>query len=264
VLWPLTAWGSGEGREHVRVLPFWSQSDSERAHSRSLLWPLIHWSTVERNDRTVDGWFVFPFVGHSASRDGSFSQWTALFPLFQTAEDSRSGDSYTALPWPFYKSDIRPGKSASRWFWPLWGEFLAENEESQFYAWPLVWDQWERSGSGRRRERTFVVPLWMRSETTESDGTTDLALRSWPLFSWAEHAEGTSELRIPQISPVFGWDAGETVYGDLVTLFRWRGDAKGRVAWDGPLGLVRYRRGLDGAARLTLLWWLDIPLGGGS
>lgn len=264
VLWPLSAFGSGGGREHARVLPFWSQTDSERGYSRTLLWPFIHWSSIERNDRTVDGWFVFPFVGHSASTDDTFSQWTALYPFFQFSKDTRNGDTYTSILWPIYKNDVRPGKSASLWYWPLWGEYVANDEESKFYAWPIVWDQWEISGSGTRRERTFVVPFWMRSKTVEADGATDLALRSWPFFSWAERSEGTSELRIPQISPVFGWDAGETVYGDLLTLFRWRGDEKGRVAWDGPLGLVRYRRGLNGEAHLRLFWWIDIPLGGGS
>jgi hypothetical protein len=265
ILWPLAAKGSGDGREHFRVLPFWSASDSPTGHSRSLLWPLVHWSTREQNERTVDSWFAFPFYGRSDSRDGTYAQWTALYPFFQFSEDTRSGDTHESILWPLYKRDVRPGQSVSRWYWPFWGEFVSEDEESTFYAWPFVWDQFEVSGGGRRRERTYVVPFWMRTETVQPDGETrSLALRSWPAFSWSESAEGLEDLRIPDISPVFGWEAGEIAYSDLVTLFRWRSDRKGRVAWDGPLGLVRYRRGFFGQRKLTLLWWIDIPLGNDS
>jgi hypothetical protein len=69
---------------------------------------------------------------------------------------------------------------------------------------------------------------------------------------------------VPEIIPFFGWEAGETCYADLLTLFKWSGDKEGRVAWDLPFGIVRYRRDVKGAKKLTLLWWLDIPLGGGS
>lgn len=262
VLWPLIASGEGGGRSHFRVLPFWSQTDSEKAHHRAVAWPFVQWSSQERNGRTVDGWFAFPFVGHAASQDATFSQWTALYPFFQWSSDSRTGDEHESLLWPFYKRDVRPGRSAAVWYWPFWGEYASDDENSSFYAWPLVWDQSVVSASGRRRELLYVVPLWMRSETIEPDGETrSVALRSWPAFSWSASRDGLEDLRIPNISPVFGWDAGETAYGDLVTLFRWRSDRRGRVAWDGPLGLVRYRRGYFGDRKLTLFWWIDIPLG---
>ena len=63
---------------------------------------------------------------------------------------------------------------------------------------------------------------------------------------------------------VFGWEPGERVYADLLSLVRWESDADGRSSWDGPLNLFGYRRDADGKKSLRLLWWFEIPLGGGD
>ena len=264
LLWPLIAWGSSPTRSHFRVLPFWSQSDGERIHRRSLLWPFVHWSQERRGERRLDGWFVFPLVGHRAAADGSSWQWTFLFPFFQFARDEATGDEYDAVLWPFYRRSLRPGMSESTWWWPVWGETVEEQTRTTFWAWPLGWDQWETRGDQERRRR-MLVPLWMKSESGPvGDAPTAEAFRSWPLVSWERDADGRESGRIPEIVPVFGWGPGERVYGDLLSLVRWDSDAEGRAAWDAPLGIVRYRKDAAGARRLTLLWWFDIPLGGGE
>lgn len=263
VLWPLIAWGESPTRSHARFLPFWSQSDSATRSSRTLLWPIGHWGTQKRGDRTFDSWFVFPLVGHRASTDGTFSEWTALFPFFEFSHDDRNGDDYRAVLWPIHKHSLRPGVSESTWWWPLYGRYDSEVEHSAFYLWPIVWVSDEQRGTYRFRH-TYIVPLWMERETIRADGTGgDSELRSWPLFSWRQRPDGYQSLRVPEIIPFFGWEAGETCYADLLTLFSWRSDAAGREAWDGPLGAVRFRRDREGRKTLTLLWWIDIPLGGG-
>lgn len=264
LLWPLVAWGESASRSHVRVLPFWSQSDSPTASRRTLLWPFVHWATEERGGRTFDSWFVFPLAGRRTSRDGTFSEWTALYPFFEFSRDERSGDYHRHVLWPFHQRAVRQGVSEQTWWWPFYGRFDSETEHSAFYAWPIVWVSDERRGEHTHRH-TYVVPVWMRRSTTAADGTTvDDELRSWPLFSWRERADGHETVRIPEIIPFFGWEAGETCYADLLTLFKWRGDREGREAWDLPLGLVRYRRDREGAKTLTLLWWIDIPVGDGK
>jgi len=262
VLWPLIAWGEGDDRSHFRVLPFWSESDNETSSRRSALWPFIHWNTQQQGDRELSGWFVFPFVGRRTADDGSSRQTTVLYPLFQFASDDKTGDEYTGILWPFYKRSVRPGDSESTCWWPFWGNYEGQNEESTFWAWPIVWHQWEVQ-AGVSRVRDFVVPFWMRSESGPPGGApTKTTLKSWPLFASESHADGRSTLRVPGLIPVLGWEAGERVYSDLISLFRSRTDAEGREAWDGPLGLVRYRKGSSGERKLTLFWWLDIPLGG--
>ncbi len=263
-LWPLIARRRGLDRLHWRVLPFWSQTDRPGVRRRSVAWPFIHWNTVERGDRTMDGWFVFPFVGHRESTDGTSKQWTFLYPFFQFAEDEKTGDSYRGVLWPFHKKIVRPGVSESEWWWPFWGKFESEDETSSFHAWPFVWNIESRHGR-EIHTRNYVVPFWMRSEIGTADGPPrEESLRSWPFFSWRREESGLETVRVPAPLPLAGWAAGERTYSDFLSLYRRRSDDEGRCAWDAPLGLVRYRRDETGDAALTLLWWLRIPLGGGE
>lgn len=266
VLWPLVAWGEGDGRSHFRVLPFWSATDTQKAHHRSVAWPIVHWGTETRGDREFTNWMVFPLVGRSASTDGATSQWTVLYPFFHWGHDTKTGDQHRAILWPIHRRIVRPGHSESTWWWPFWGHYTSATERSTFYLWPLGWDQVEEHLDGERSSRQYFVPFWMHNVRTESDGTLAReSFRTWPLFSWEEEpARGTHTLRIPDLVPVVGWEVGETVYTELLTLFHSRSDEQGRAAWDLPLGIVGYRRRSDGSRILRLLWWIDIPLGGGS
>jgi hypothetical protein len=264
LLWPLIAWGSSETRDHFRVLPFWSQSDSENRSQRTLLWPVGHWGWDKHGDRTFDSWTVFPLYGRRDARDGSFRSWTALWPFFEASHDDRNGDDFVGAPWPFYKRDVRPGRSESTWYWPFYGTYRSETERSAFHPWPIVWSS-DRTEEKREFHQRYVVPFWMRRWSNPKGGEPDEGeLRSWPFFSWRRRVDGYQSVRVPEIVPFFGWEAGETCYADVLSLFRWSADADGREAWDGPLGAIRYRCDAAGASKLTLLWWIDIPLGGGK
>ncbi len=262
ILWPLIAWGSSPTRSHFRILPFYSATDGERYHRRSVLWPIIHWSAELRGSREIRGWMVFPLLGRRAATDGSSWQWTFLFPFFQFARDQRTGDEYDAIVWPIYRRSSRPGVEESLWIWPFWGNTVAEDKESTFYAWPFGWSTWAIKGQIEAK-RNYFVPLWMRSTTgPPGEEPTAVATRSWPLFSHETRPDGTARGRFPEIIPMFGWEPGERVYADLLSLVRWESDADGRASWDGPLGIIGYRRATSGARSLRLLWWLEIPLGG--
>lgn len=264
VLWPLIAWGSSPKRSHFRIIPFWSETDGEHYGRRTLLWPFIHWNWEKRGDREFRGWMLFPLVGNRSATDGSSSQWTFLFPFFQLAHDDVTGDRYTAILWPVYKRSVRPGVEDSTWIWPFWGHTEQEKSSTTFYLWPLGWKMWDVEGRVEAR-RSYFVPFYMRSTTGPVDEQpTTVAERSWPLYSYHRDAEGRERLRFPEIVPVFGWDPGERVWSDFLSLVRWEKDTTGRVAWDGPLGLFGYRKQADGASALRLLWWFEIPLGGGS
>jgi hypothetical protein len=269
VLWPLICWGEGEGRSHARFIPFWSQTDGPKSSQRTLLWPIVHWGTETRGDRTFDGWFVFPAVGHRTSRDGSYSEWTALWPFFYWSDDEKNGDRTRGILWPFHKETERPEAGiSSTWWWPFWGDYNSPTETSAFYAWPIVWKGQYEEGEGataRTSRRLFVVPLWMERESGPAGGAPDSKdLRSWPLFSFERTRSGEETLRVPDLIPFFGWQAGETAWSDLFALFKMRSDDQGRKAWDLPFGIVRYRRDAAGASKLTFLWWIDLPLGGGT
>jgi hypothetical protein len=264
VLWPLIAWGDSPTRSHRRFMPFWSQTDSETEHRRTLLWPFVHWSSEVRDGREFDAWFVFPLLGHRTSADGSYRGWSALWPFFHWSHDDRTDARSTGAFWPVYYRTSQPGVSERQWWWPLWGRYHDEEEDTSFYLWPLVWTGDERRG-GREVHRRFVVPVWMRRWSGPRGAEADEdEIRAWPLFSYRRRASGYESVRVPEILPFFGWEAGETLYADLLTVVRWSADRDGRAAWDGPLGTVRYRRDAAGARKLTLLWWIDIPLGGGG
>jgi hypothetical protein len=262
VLWPLIAWGSGDGREHFRILPFYSASDSENGSRRSVAWPIVHWSEGKLPDgREVSGWFVFPLVGHTASEDASYEQTTVLYPFFEWAHDDVTGYEQRSVLWPFHVWDHRPGVSEKEWWWPFWGKFESETERATFYLWPLGWDQEQKLHDGWER-RQYFVPFWMQSERGVEPGVAEhTETRVWPFYASAESADGSSKLRFPEILPFFGWEAGETVYSELLNLVRYESDAEGVSAWDGPFGIVRYRRDESGNRTLRLFWWIDLPLG---
>ena len=195
---------------------------------------------------------------------GQFREWTALYPFFEFSHDDRTGDDSRAVLWPIHKHVLRPGQSETTWWWPAWGTYDSPTEHSSFYAWPVVWESAVTSGRYVHRHM-YVVPVWMHRSTESAAGEpVDEEVRAWPFFDWRRRGDGYETVRVPEIFPFFGWEPGETLYADLLSLVRWRGDREGRVAWDGPLGAVRYRRSASGAAKLTLLWWIEIPLGGGS
>jgi hypothetical protein len=269
VLWPLIAWGEGEGRSHARFLPFWSQSDGPDGSKRTAAWPFLHWSTLRTGDRTFDGWFLFPLLGHRTASDDSYREWTVLWPFFSWSDDARTGDRNRSLFWPIHREIERSADhESSTWWWPFWGTYSSDAETSSFYAWPLVWSAEFRDDggpAGRTTRRTFVVPLWMERESGPTGGAPDThEVRSWPLFSFERTATGEETLRVPELIPFFGWKAGETAWSDLLAVFRRTADAEGRAAWDLPLGIVRWRRDARGASKLTLFWWIDVPTGGPS
>lgn len=263
VLWPLIAWGEGEGRRHRRFLPFWSESDGASGSKRTALWPFVHWGTETRGARTFDGWFVFPFAGRRTSRDGSFSETTLLWPFFEWSDDATNGDRHRGILWPFHRTSESPSTSTrTEWWWPIHGSHESPAESSEFWAWPILWRA-ELRDEGRTSRRTFVVPFWMERESGPSGGAADRReIRSWPFFSFRRDAAGVETVRVPEIVPFFGWEAGETAWADLVALWRSTSSPDGASAWDGPLGgIVRWRREASGASRLTILWWLDVPTG---
>lgn len=263
LLWPLICWGESPTRSHFRIMPFWSQTDSQHFHNRTLLWPFIRWGTEERGDRTFDSWFVFPLAGHRSSEDGTYSSWTFLYPFFEFAHDDLTGDTYRGIFFPIHKYALKVGESESTWWWPAYGTYDSDTEHSTFYAWPFVWITDEQRGEWEYRRRYFV-PFWMRRDSGPKGGPMqDHELRSWPFFSWHERPDGYESLRIPELIPFFDWKAGETCYGDILTLFKRRSDTAGRLAWDGPLSIVKYRRDDKGAKTLTMLWLIDISLGDG-
>jgi hypothetical protein len=264
VIWPLIAWGESPTRDHFRVMPFWSQTDSPTQSNRTLIWPIGGWGWETHGDRVFDYWQAWPLVGRRTSRDGLYESTSVLWPFFEFAHDDKNGDDYVGAPWPFYVNSVKPGVSEQKWFWPFYGRFDSPTDHSRFYAWPIVWDA--DFVEGRREfHHTYVVPLWMQRSSGPVNGAVDeKECRSWPLFSWSRHADGVERFRFPEIIPFFGWEAGETCYADILTLYHSSSDDEGRLAWDGPLGAVRYRRNEKGKKTLTLLWWIDIPLGGGG
>ncbi len=272
VLWPLIAWGEGEGRSHFRVMPLWSQTDSRTGRRRTALWPLLHASTEERGDRVIDAWMVFPLFGRGASRDGAFLQWSALFPFFQFSRDERTGDRSDGILWPIYRDEYYPGAAERFWLWPFYGEFRTLHdpedltarpaEETRFILWPFYLEKDIREGDFQHRLR-YLIPLWMQTQSEPvGGGPRDEALISWPLFSWSRKPDGRELMRFPGVIPLFRWDTGQNIYGDLLSLVRYERDREGRARWDAPLGIARWRCSLDGAERLRLLWWLSISWGG--
>ena len=245
LLWPIVSWGSGEGREDFRILPFYSHRESEgKSHETSVIWPLVSWGADGLDtEHPSENVLVFPFYGRVES-DVVWSQiW--MFPAYM-ASGAEGGYLDLNLLWPVFRSRTGPDGPQSLRIWPLFSRTREGENRDDWYLWPLIWDSDVAVGEGRTTNFHFV-PFYRRTERTAPDGTfRDSDLQVWPLFRREEGTDGSVHLRALAPIPFTNLESFEAAWGWSWSLLD-HVSAPGGSSTDLLFGLVQFRSSAEGA-----------------
>ncbi len=288
VIWPLAGWSQGGGTESFKVLPFFARRKNARGiRTVSVLWPLIH--RFGSDDGSVDGFLVFPFYG--VLKTPQVTSRVCPWPVHIQTSDAKS-EFYA--PWPFVKFARGQDLIQVR-VWPLFGVTDSAWRDEYFLAWPILIRRVE-TGEGWEKRFLWTLPFLIRRVDVTETGATSRNLL-WPVAKWrSSSAESEMKMLAPVWLPdpergiernyeifwkVFtyrrkGDEREWRVLGRLITgkerpgrgeleivhLFRYERDGKEKRVrlLKGALGYERDEEG----RRLRVLWFLKIPLGGGS
>lgn len=262
ILWPLFAYGRGNGREVTTVLPFYTRrAKAGRYDNRAYLWPIIHVRRTRlQTDNPRTAVFVFPLYGQETSARGDSVSRTVLWPFVSWARNREQDYTELNLPWPFVRY-LRSQPIDHTRLWPLWSRW--EHKQKRIVEhqllWPIGWHSTRETDDWSKRS-LYVLPLYWQHRTRYADGATAAYTKLWPLFHHARDREGRSERSL--LSP--WWFRDHTPHGfrdnydPLFTLFYQRHDpvaGESVVSVLGPL-LRFYRRGaLTRDNRVLLLRW---------
>jgi hypothetical protein len=260
LLWPLVSWGGNEKRSHLRVIPFYGESDSEgKSWSRSVLWPLVSWGEERlHTEHPAKNVLVFPFYGESAS-DQSWTR-TYLFPFFSFA-GNEAGYRDTNLFWPFYRRmDAPDGRWALR-VWPFYGTVRGENRREDFYLWPIFWQKKIVMPEGALASFQ-AVPVYRRtvtySDPEDEESETGRETQVWPLVKHTEERGGAARTVVLAPIPFTSFPDFEANYGWLWTLFEHYEEEK-REKVSVLSGLMGYERDEE-ETLIRLFWLIEVPL----
>ncbi len=252
LLWPFFSWGSGGGRELLRIWPFYGHDRREASEHRFALWPVFHWRRDRRGTpQETHTRLALPFWGEA--RSARVHQRFVLGPLWLASDDAGSGARSRDLLWPFLHASERPGAdgetaTTALRIEPFWRQADGPGFARRGALFGGV--DWLRAEDGvHRREATrlFFVSRFERSEDRERDS---LRVRRdlWPLFSLRERTlagESERSLLAPWPLPVRGGGFERHALG-LTTLYEER-TLEGETRIDALWGLYR-RTGRTGDA----------------
>lgn len=177
--------------EAAGFLPFYSYSNSERAISRTVIWP---------------------FFGYTNSFDPEYSEKRYFWPLLV----QRRGDSYINRSAPVYTHSIRKGVD-KRWIlWPFhrqmtWDEGDLLNERTQFLYF-LYWSN-------------------IQSSISNPDLEPAVKQHAWPFYSYWSNGAGQTQFQALSPFEVFFPfnEVVRANYSPLFALYRYDADKNERI-----------------------------------
>lgn len=242
--------------EAFGFLPFYSSSRSERAESKTFIWP---------------------FFGYTASFEPHYRETRFFWPLFV----QRRGTSYVNRWAPFYTHSIREGVDLRWILWPLyrhsvWEERNLRNERTQFlyflywshtqssiadpdlapavkkHVWPFF-SSWD-NGAGRTQFQALspMEVFFPFNEVVREKYTPLFALYR---FDKEEDAYSRHSFLFDFITTARDLEEG-TFHCNIGPLFTYRRSEKGRH-WELFKGLLSYSRA--GEDRSFGAFWLNRP-----
>jgi hypothetical protein len=271
ILWPLGSWSSGDGRNAVKVLPFYANSvNTDKVEKTAILWPI--WTSAKYNypDDKGSGFILFPLFGHAKLTHEE--TWNIVPPLFRW---SRGEDMTQAnLPYPFIQ--YSSGKEDKIYVWPVWGMKEQKGIKSwfllaklitgeqinrgdyvvdRFTAFPLIFNEkrtWKTATANHGAETTAPKPDDQPAPAADAPASDAFArcFKLWPLVSY-ERQEDAVRLKTLDLWPIRTTGSVERNLAPFWTLYshvRIGGVKEDEVLW----GLFRYRRDSGGGKYVSL------------
>jgi hypothetical protein len=251
VLWPIFAFGRGDGRFKLRVWPLFGIERHEGVFShRFALWPFLHWRRDRLDSETPSrAFYFFPLYGRRDSGPRWFRFYLlplyahqgdserpeagrvdVVWPIFSWARQS-NGEEWIALR-PLYSRRRNDAEIVSSFGLGLFGRARLRNADVEQNEWRLLWAGrlGRRLELGREMRRADLWPLYRWQQVTEADGSE------------------SGFTRVPYLLPMRGLDPDgwDRHYNKLFELYgaRWR-DRERRSSW--LFGLLETRTRPDSA-----------------
>lgn len=238
ILWPLIMWGSGGGRNDVRVLPFFARMRKEGWYDNFSFLLLFNYSKQYFASDTRKTFFFFPLFGRKWSDSGRISSWTVLWPFFSWGRDTKTGTRIYNLPWPLVQIwDSDEPKMKRRIFFPFYGRVESDNSETLFVT-PLFFRFSKKAETYESAYYTNLLIVWWRKRdyhvAHDTHGGYWRYFKIWPLMSVEYNERGYYSFNMLSLLPFRDEDGYERLYEPF---------------WS----LLEYRKFSDGERRLGLL-----------
>lgn len=246
-LWPFFHWGT-EGLDtddpisRFFFFPFWGQQDSNKVSAWTVLWPffqkiasenslfkldlfwpIFRYQAIERTNRWMRQWWVWPFVGNTVTQDRD--AWSLLWPFIWLSEyDDPDGTQNNDWVLPFYwrvrkdRTDGKPDDYTK--FWPLYhSEELPSGESEAQFPSPWLWRASYADGVDAHYGWIWTLA---KSRATPTSHNFDLAAHLYTsserdgrsqssvplLFNYESDGDGAT-LRLLQFLPIPWWGGGD-------------------------------------------------------
>jgi len=154
-----------------------STFDPDRPQTSTRLLPFL-WYDREMKANGIEevDWFVFPFVGGSAS-DGSESSF-GVFPFYGDLRGFMSWDRLEWILFPFWVRTSQSGRQHTNFLWPVFGKRSGAGS-SGWHAFPFYGTN---SLEGKYERRYILWPFWTEAKEKLWQSTPQKGWQLWPFF----------------------------------------------------------------------------------
>lgn len=181
------------------MFPLYSKTRRADVITRNYLYPIVH----VREGNGLQGWQVWPFVGHEhkdvTSRTNGFDEVEllpghdkrfVLWPLYfnQISDSGTANEGQERGIFPAYSTLRSPVRDSTTVLWPFFSHI--DDREKGYKEWDLPWPLIEFSAGSKTTTRVF--PFYSHAFNTNLQS--DFVL--WPVYKYNRvHAEGMDRRR---------------------------------------------------------------------
>lgn len=190
VLYPFITWADGNGKNSMRVWPFFSRTRTPTVSRDSYLWPLFRKDHAEtealERDRSRVLMFVYSDLQEKNKATGAELRRTDLWPLFHARRDM-AGRSVLQFP-ALIESYLPGNKSVERNWSPVWAVYRREEntkDKTVRSAWLWNMFRWEQSPEFKKGSLLFGLLRYQAG-----GGETRWRWGAWPSEPKAKPSDG--------------------------------------------------------------------------
>lgn len=181
------------------MFPFYSKTRRADVLTRNYVYPIVH----VRHGNGLEGWQVWPFVGHEhkdvTSRTNGFGdeelvpghdKQFVLWPFYfdQISDSGTANEGRQRGIFPAYSTLRSPARDSTTVLWPFFSHI--EDREKNYHEWDLPWPLIEFASGTKTTTRVF--PFYSHAFNTNLQS--DFVL--WPIYKYNRvHAEGMDRRR---------------------------------------------------------------------
>jgi hypothetical protein len=219
ILWPLSMRGSGNGRDDIRIMPFYSRKHKEGMYDRYSVLMILNWSHEYYSGDRRHMFFLFPLSGR-------ISAFTILWPFFSWGYDKKRESRQYNLPWPLVQiEDTKDPQIYKRIFFPFYGIYRYGKSET-FFVTPLYFRLRKKAVSYDSEYHTSCLIVWWHKKhyhaVDRENGMWWRYFKIWPLLSVECNELGAFSFNLLSLLPFRDPEGYERLYEPLWSIVEYR------------------------------------------